>query len=768
IPVSAIPGRHRLRVRAVYDETNFDPCDEYMYGETHDYTVNIISGGSLDVDLGPDLNVCYGVPVSLIANVTGGTTPYDYDWSTGDTTFSIVATPLTDTAFSVVVTDALGYTSIDEIELLPKQNPEAIASSNSPVCEGSDILLFGSGNYFGMAENRCFSNCELLTYCGSSATFIEGPIVEEVIFGDINNNTAEGCGLYCDFTSMKTTVSIGDTTELYVTLNNCDKPYPKAGKAFIDWNRDGDFEDSNELVGIFGFVNDEGYYDTTVIVPTHAELGKTLLRVIGRDAPNLDSIQACGSYWQGETEDYTVEIIETLDNYIDTYSWIGPDSYSSIEQNPVIQSSTSANAGTYSLTVADGNGCTATDDTDVIVEIDPSAYAGPDDTICETESYTLNGQASNYSSLLWLSSGTGAFDNNSIPDPVYTPGAVDINNGEVTLTLLAYANAPCSDNALSAMTLIIIDQPSVFAGNNAIINEGETYILSEAIASEYSSLEWLTSGTGIFNNPDILNPEYTPGTGETGSISLILTGFANSPCNEQKDTMELEIIPYAGFDLDIKVFLYGPFNGSDMNTDLNPILPLSQPYNTSPWNYLGSETTALIPNPDIVDWILIELRDTTDASSAIPGTIIAQQAAFLLNDGTIVGLNGSSFLSFDNSINHSLFVVIRHRNHIGIISSNPLVRIGEVYSYNFTIDDLQVFGGSLGYKELIPGTWGMAGGDGDANDIVEDNDKTLIWAPEAGTNGYNYGDFNMNGQTNNPDKNDIWFNNLLKESQVPE
>ena len=293
-------------------------------------------------------------------------------------------------------------------------------------------------------------------------------------------------------------------------------------------------------------------------------------------------------------------------------------------------------------------------------------------------------------------------------------------------------------------------------------------MLYEASALYYNSLEWLTSGTGTFNNPNILNPEYTPGTGETGSISLILTGLANSPCIEQKDTMELEIIPYAGFDLDIKVFLYGPFNGSDMNTDLNPILPLSQPYNTSPWNYLGTETTALIPNPDIVDWILVELRDTTDALSAIPDTIIAQQAAFLLNDGTIVGLNGSSFLSFDNSISHSLFVVIRHRNHIEIISSNPLVRIGEVYSYNFTIDDLQVLGGSLGYKELVPGTWGMAGGDGDANGKVETVDKTNIWLPQAGTRGYKISDFNMDTQVDNKDKNDIWHFNSGKESQVPE
>ena len=48
------------------------------------------------------------------------------------------------------------------------------------------------------------------------------------------------------------------------------------------------------------------------------------------------------------------------------------------------------------------------------------------------------------------------------------------------------------------------------------------------------------------------------------------------------------------FQINLKVFLEGPFNVSDMNVDLNNggLLPLSQPYNTSPWNYTGNESVA--------------------------------------------------------------------------------------------------------------------------------------------------------------------------------
>ena len=86
-------------------------------------------------------------------------------------------------------------------------------------------------------------------------------------------------------------------------------------------------------------------------------------------------------------------------------------------------------------------------------------------------------------------------------------------------------------------------------------------------------------------------------------------------------------------------------------------LPLSQPYSIPPWNYNGTESVVSIPNPDIVDWILVEFRDAPDAASAIPATTIERQAAFLKNDGSVVSLDGTSILSFNHSIIQSLFVV---------------------------------------------------------------------------------------------------------------
>ena len=101
-------------------------------------------------------------------------------------------------------------------------------------------------------------------------------------------------------------------------------------------------------------------------------------------------------------------------------------------------------------------------------------------------------------------------------------------------------------------------------------------------------------------------------------------------------------------------------------------LPLTQPYNTAPWNYTGTESVTTIPNYDIVDWILLELRDAPTAEEATSGTTIATLAAFLRNDGKIVSLDGISNPRIAVDISDGLFIVIRHRNHLAIMNSTPL------------------------------------------------------------------------------------------------
>jgi hypothetical protein len=227
-------------------------------------------------------------------------------------------------------------------------------------------------------------------------------------------------------------------------------------------------------------------------------------------------------------------------------------------------------------------------------------------------------------------------------------------------------------------------------------------------------------------------------------------------------------ISITGLNLNLLVYLEGPFSGTQMTTQLNTsaVIPFAQPYNIAPWNYSGTENVTTIPNSNVVDWVLVELRDATNAASATSSTRIARQAAFLLKNGTVVGLDGISNLQFNNSVSQQLFVVIWHRNHLGVLSANALSETAGVYNYDFSTAMTQVYNGSAGYKLVGSGIYGMAGGDNDA-----DGDVDLIdiasWKTDAGKAGYKSTDFDLNTQVSNSDKNDVWVENGTKTSQVP-
>ncbi|MCF8369324.1 MAG: hypothetical protein K9G76_09805 [Bacteroidales bacterium] len=108
-----------------------------------------------------------------------------------------------------------------------------------------------------------------------------------------------------------------------------------------------------------------------------------------------------------------------------------------------------------------------------------------------------------------------------------------------------------------------------------------------------------------------------------------------------------------------------------------------------------------------MDWLLLQARGATTPANATSATIKENQVAFLLNDGKIVDLDGVSNISFSESFNNELYLVVFQRNHPGVISSYPLDTIGDCScSYNYTIGPDQIFGGANGHKELKNNVWG--------------------------------------------------------------
>ncbi len=268
---------------------------------------------------------------------------------------------------------------------------------------------------------------------------------------------------------------------------------------------------------------------------------------------------------------------------------------------------------------------------------------------------------------------------------------------------------------------------------------------------------------------------------DTGDVEFIdATGdFAGEDFDY--DLHDVVTWTYTSRTLALTVFMEGPFNpgSNQMDTDINGILPLNQPYgpalpyygNPMPdWYYSGGESVASIPNTTVVDWVLVQLRDATSAATAMPATTFETIPAFVLNTGEIVALDGISPLTFTGTPTNDLFVAIWHRNHLGILSASALVDAGGAYTFDFSSSSGQAHGGSSAQTQLstTPAIWGLMSGDGNGNGFIGQPDKLNVWNTQAGESGYKAGDFSLDGQIYNQDKNDYWVPNFGASSSIPE
>ncbi len=211
----------------------------------------------------------------------------------------------------------------------------------------------------------------------------------------------------------------------------------------------------------------------------------------------------------------------------------------------------------------------------------------------------------------------------------------------------------------------------------------------------------------------------------------------------------------------IKAFLQGPYvTGGSMNHALTSVLPLVSPYN-------ANHSVAVLPNVSpryIVDWVYVQLRATSTGANA------QSQSAFLLNDGTIAGLDGSTTLAFTYTGQTSYYVIVQHRNHLGIMSaaahdfavvpaSAPLIDLSAPDS---------VWGGnSTGVTLIEPGILAMYSGDADHDESVSPSDLNLYWRIQTGLSGYRSADFNLDSAVAPTDLNLCWRLNTGLQSQIP-
>ena len=306
-----------------------------------------------------------------------------------------------------------------------------------------------------------------------------------------------------------------------------------------------------------------------------------------------------------------------------------------------------------------------------------------------------------------------------------------------------------------------------------------TVTLTQPTCSVSTGTITITAPTGTGISYSINGVDYT---NTTGVFNNVVAGIYNITAQSSAGCISAAVLdtlhPLVSFN--IKVILEGAYqtaNGA-MQTILNqrgllpgqtPVgqfavtTPIGQPYKGAPWNHAGTEgdTITTYP-PTVVDWVLVSLR-----TDLLTTTNVFSVAGWLHANGTVTFPSPCFTIS-----NGSYFVIVEHRNHVGVMSPTSVAVQNGVLSQDFTVGDSYVTVNPPSFGQKLKSTkWMMYGCDGKKNTATTNYDinfyDSQLWKLQSGVfDQYIYGDFNMDADVNFSDSS-LWKLNNGRYSGVP-
>ena len=348
------------------------------------------------VDAGVNPSLCKGGTVILTAQGSGGSGPgtYSYNWdnpaSSGQTK---QVTPMATSIYNVTVTDANGCTNTDAVTVTVNNPPISSASNDGPLsCTKASVTLTAN------------------PASGVSYKWSTGATTRTTTVSLAGTYTVTVTDLNTDCTSAASTTVVGDNTvptveagpDVTVNCFNPTKILTAVANAPLLWST------GATTASITVSPESTTKYYVTVTASNGCIAVDSVLVTANKAKPTAsltangnncitNNAQLFGSA-SGGTAPYT-------------YSYTGPNNFTSILQNPTIDSS-----GTYILTVTDANGCTDTESIVIFSKVVPIVLVITTE-ICVGETVTLT--ASGGVSYKW-----GANANNATTASVMvTPNA---------------------------------------------------------------------------------------------------------------------------------------------------------------------------------------------------------------------------------------------------------------------------------------------------------------------------------------------------------
>ena len=497
--------------------------------------VTVFINASVNADAGEDVIICLGS--STILTATGGSS---YQWNTGETTQSIEVSPEMTTTYSVEVFNAAENNSdIDEVEVVVNDIPTANAGDDAEICQGSTVTLAAEGG----------SSYQWNT--GETTQSIEvSPDTTTTYLVEVFNN---GCS---------------DTDEVVVFVN--DIPTANAGDDVV--LNEGE---STLLTATGGdsYLWSTGATTSSITVSPDSDTTYTVTVTLnGCESTDQVTVFINASVNADAGEDVIIclgsSTILTATGG-SSYQWNTGETTQSIEVSPEMTT-------TYSVEVfnaAENN--SDIDEVEVVVNDIPTANAGDDAEICQGSTVTLAAEGG--SSYQW---NTGE-----------TTQSIEVSPDTTTTYLVEVFNNGCSDT--DEVVVFVNDIPTANAGDDVVLNEGESTLLTATGGDSYL---WSTGATtsSITVSPDsdttytvtvtlngcestdqvtvFINASVNADAGEDviiclgSSTILTATGGSSYQWNTGETTQSIEVSPEMTTTYSVEVF-----NAAENNSDIDEV-----------------------------------------------------------------------------------------------------------------------------------------------------------------------------------------------------
>jgi len=416
---------------------------------------------------------------SITVNPIGGNGGNVFSWAPSGGSVS-VASSLVAGSYTCTVTDAQGCTSSTGalINLLPPAAP--VVGNTGPFCQGGTIQLNSSaGISYSWNGPGGFTSGVQNTTIGSATIGMSG-IYTVVV------TASAGC------TSSGTTTVIVNPAPI-ANANNTGPYCPNStiqlnanGGINYSWNGPLGFSSSSSNPSIGSATTGmAGIY--TVVVTDAMSCSTTTSTSVTVNANPIANANNTGPYCNGST-------IQLNGLGGTGYSWTGPLAFSSGVQNPTIGAAVAGMAGTYSITVTDINGCTATATTTVAINGSLLVIAGSNTPLCVGSQLDLTAVNIPGANFNWV--GPNGFTAVGQQNPSI-PAVTILASG--TYTVAATDVLGCTGTA--SVNILVNSNPILVANNNGPVCEGTNLNLS---ANGGIGFDWV--GPNVYSQPGVQNP----------------------------------------------------------------------------------------------------------------------------------------------------------------------------------------------------------------------------------------------------------------------